>query len=343
MIVAKFGGTCITPQNLKKIKTVLTPHHKVVVVSAIGKTFDGDLKVTDLLYRLHDELPDTSAFLKVSKKYTDLVNKYCIDIDIDRLLFDCLEDIKTKNQLDNTVSKGEELSSKIVAKYLGFEHLEAEELLTFSNGKFLLKPTVKKIQTAYEGSNGVVVAGFYGGELSQRRVFSRGGSDITGAIFANAMDASIYENWTDVDGFHIANPRVVCGAKRVNCISYNEMKLLSLSGATVLHHDSVYPTEIKGIPIHIRNIYNPESSGTLVTAQSGVGQVLGIFSSVKNRNSHFTKIVFSCDLNSVLQKTIYSIEQHKIEIYSLCTSCNTVEIETQKSVQDILCQTFKFC
>jgi aspartate kinase len=327
MIVAKFGGTCITPRNLKKVKNVVTTQHKAIVVSAIGKNFDKDTKVTDLLFQLHRKLPDTRTFSQIADKYRQLVRVNHINVDIDAILENTITDIVQQNSLDNTVSKGEEMSAKIVAAHLNLPYIEIEQLIVFSKGRLLLSRSAANIRRALADVPSCVIAGFYGSEQGMRKVFGRGGSDITGAVVANAVGASVYENWTDVDGFFVANPRTIPHPPLVHCLSYPEMYLLAKLGATVLHPDSVRPTQVAGIPIHVRNIYNPDGCGTLVTTQSGKGQILGVFEK-RDGNSISTDILFTSQLNDVVNLLLYSACTAHAEILSLTTHGEVLTVHT---------------
>ena len=306
MIVAKFGGTAITPNNLHFVKNIITHHHGAVVVSAIGKQFDGDTKVTDLLKALHSRLPDTSLFDKIAFKYRSLVEQNDISIDINGILKDTIKNIVQQNYYENTLSKGEELSAKVVAAFLGWKYVSAESLFRFGSRRLLGKETSKNISSV-EGR--FVTGGFYGARKDGRRVlFPRGGSDISAGIVAAALDASVYENWTDVNGLCIADPTKVNGAETVRCVSYSDMRLLAQCGATVLHPDSVLPAARKAIPINIRNYFNTSDCGTVVCNDSLPNQVLGV-TAKRNGNLYCTTIVFTLP-HSVVAEAVYCMLKH---------------------------------
>ena len=274
MITAKFGGTSVTPRNLFHIKEILTPFHNCIVVSAIGKEHFADVKTTDLLreyYQTHSE----KVWQQIADKYRRLVEVNAIQVDVDELLHD------TKSRalafdMAYCTSLGEELSAKVVARYLNAQYVEAEQVVRFKGGKLQRGVTNANAQKAFQGLNLGVVGGFYGGTDSGRATFSRGGSDVTGAILAAALGSSLYENWTDVNGVCVANPARVHGVATIESMSYREMLLLARSGAEVLHPDAVAPVEKKGIPIKIGNFVNPFGASTLISQCPSQSKLLSI-------------------------------------------------------------------
>ena len=275
MITAKFGGTAVTPRNLIHLKRVLTPFHKCVVVSAVGKEYHSDVKTTDLLIAYYNN-PCDETWEKISDKYNRLVEVNGIDIDVKKLLLSARERATCYN-LQYCMSLGEELSARVTAAYLKASYLEAEQVVRFCDGKLDVEQTYRNIQSSVNGVDRVVVGGFYGGaEGGGRCTFSRGGSDVSGAIFAAATNSSLYENWTDVHGVCVANPMKVSDVETVESMSYGEMYLLSLAGAEVLHPDAVAPVEQMGIPIKIGNFFKPYGASTLVSHCPSVNKLLSI-------------------------------------------------------------------
>lgn len=263
MITAKFGGTAITPHNLVYLKKILTPNRKMVVVSAIGKSHPNDVKTTDLLanyYHTHNEL----IWQTIANRYRKLVDVNCIDVDIDQLLFDA-HGRATKFNLDYCVSLGEEMSAKVVAKYLGGVYIEAQDAVVFGKRKLNVKQTLSKLKNATRGVNLAVIGGFYGGNQSGRKTFSRGGSDITASLCALATNSSLCENWTDANGVCQGNPMEITGVKTLTHLSYEQMYTLAQAGATVLHPDAVKPLQTKAIPLVVGNFYNVDAPKTLVS------------------------------------------------------------------------------
>ena len=274
MITAKFGGTAVTPRNLTYLKQILTPYHKVVVVSAVGKEYKEDVKTTDLLREYYDTRREV-LWDKIADKYRRLVEVNGIAIDIDGLLSDA-KARATKFSVEYCMSLGEELSAKVVSSFLNAKYIEAEEVVRFNCGKCDYQLTYGNIRSVLDGVSLAVVGGFYGGQTQGRQTFSRGGSDVTGAIFAAATDSTLYENWTDVSGVCVANPVKVANVTTVESMSYGEMRLLSLAGAEVLHPDAVAPVEEMAIPIKIGNFFNPHGRSTLISCCPSVNKLLSI-------------------------------------------------------------------
>ena len=280
MITAKFGGTAITPRNLIHLKEIITPYHKCVVVSAVGKEYQNDTKTTDLLIEYYNK-PSDLVWDKIADKYRRLVEVNAIDIDVNKLLLDARNRATVYN-LQYCMSLGEELSARVVAAFLRARYLEAENVVRFENGSLDVENTYCSIQNSVKGADLTVVGGFYGGSACGRQTFSRGGSDVSGAIFAAATDSALYENWTDVSGVCVANPTLVADVETVASMSYGEMYLLSLAGAEVLHPDAVAPVESKGIPIKIGNFLKPYGNSTLVSPCPSVNKLLSIAEKVQD-------------------------------------------------------------
>lgn len=268
----------MTNINIDKIADIVTDNCAVVVVSAVGAISANDTKVTDLLAQLHDSLPCTDLWVDIASRYTAIVNQHCIDIDIESLLYSTISSIVAHNNYHYTISVGEQLSAKIMAKYLGRQYLEADKIVVFdNNGQLMFDQTLANIANIVQQNNTYVMGGFYGSNyIGQRMTFSRGGSDITGALVACALGADIYENWTDVCGLCSANPRHVDCVATVRYLSYNEMQILADCGVGVLNNYSIYPVRYRDIPINIRSIYNKFDCGTLVSSSSCGNQLLSV-------------------------------------------------------------------
>lgn len=274
MITAKFGGTSVTPRNLFHIKEILTPFHNCVVVSAIGKEHFSDVKTTDLLRDYFQSRADTT-WQQIADKYRRMVEVNAIDVDVEALLAEA-KSRALAFDVAYCMSLGEELSAKVVARYLNAQYVEAEQVVRFRRGKLLTQASYANAQKAFCGLNLGVIGGFYGGTEGGRDTFPRGGSDVTGAIIAAATHSTLYENWTDVNGVCVANPTRVHGVDTVESMSYREMLLLSRSGAEVLHPDAVAPVEALGIPIKIGNFFNPHGASTLISHCPSQSKLLSI-------------------------------------------------------------------
>ncbi|MCD8286735.1 MAG: aspartate kinase [Clostridia bacterium] len=269
--VCKFGGTSMADGNIiTRVKWIVDsdPARKYIVVSAPGKRYSKDTKVTDLLYKCHSDLRAgkhiAESFALVRARYNSIVRELNLNIDFDHVLDETEARIEAENSEDFTASRGEYLCARLVAEVLGAKFVDAEDVILFGeNGQTDDSATDKAIRAAVEGANLVVFPGFYGRTQEGKvKTFSRGGSDITGAIVARAVGASVYENWTDVSGFLACDPRIVDSPKRIKSISYKELRELSYMGANVLHSESIFPVRSAGIPVQIKNTFRPQDEGT---------------------------------------------------------------------------------
>lgn len=255
--------------NVKKIIDG-DKERKFVVVSAPGKRYSGDVKVTDLLYNCYNELISVGkckkAFAQVRARFASVVKELNIDFDIRAVLDETEKRIESEKSEDFTASRGEYLSARIVAEVLGAKFIDAENVIFFDeNGALDGAKSYKAIAEAVQGASRAVFPGFYGkGANGKVKTFSRGGSDISGAIVARAVNASLYENWTDVSGFLACDPRIVDSPKRIKSISYKELRELSYMGANVLHSESIFPVRRANIPIQIKNTFRPDDEGTAI-------------------------------------------------------------------------------
>ncbi len=276
MKVAKFGGSsAASAEQIKKIENIVnaSKNRKVVVVSAPGKRFDKDVKVTDLLYACHSSREQNFAyeehFQTLSDRFLELEKDLNVDINMKAELNIIKKRLDEGTTADYMASRGEYLNAKLIAAYLGRDFIDTQGLIIFNHKRKLMeKETNKALSEALSNTEGAVLPGFYGSnEEGEIVTFSRGGSDVTGAVVARALKAKVYENWTDVSGFLMADPRIVNNPKSIEQISYKELRELSYMGASVLHEDAIYPAKMAGIPINIRNTNKPEDQGTMITAE----------------------------------------------------------------------------
>ena len=243
---------------------------KFIVVSAPGKRYSGDVKVTDSLLKCHSEVMCggnvKAAFAAVRARFVSLVRELNIAFDINSVLDETEALIESERSEDFTASRGEYLSARIMAAVLGASFIDAKDVIFFDeNGALDGEKSYKAVADALKDCNRAVFPGFYGCGVDGRvKTFSRGGSDISGAIVARAVNASLYENWTDVSGFLACDPRIVDSPKRIKTISYKELRELSYMGANVLHADSIFPVRSANIPIQIKNTFRPEDEGTSI-------------------------------------------------------------------------------
>ena len=280
-VVAKFGGSSLSDATqFQKVRDILRmdPRRVYVVPSAPGRRFDGDDKVTDLLYRvcrLRKENGDwRETFARVEARYLEIARELDLQLDLRAELEGICAQIEEGANEDYCASRGEYLNGLLLADYLHFAFLDPKEYIFFTpDGAFDSEKTNSILAKKLEKMPNAVVPGFYGSMPDGSiRTFSRGGSDITGAIVARAAYAELYENWTDVSGFLMADPRVVRDAKPIHNITYRELRELSYMGATVLHEDSVFPVHRAGIPTNIRNTNHPEHRGTMINHVATEGE-----------------------------------------------------------------------
>jgi len=273
VIVAKFGGTSLADaEQFRKVKEIIlsNPDRRAVVASAPGKRFKEDTKVTDLLiqcYEIAKRGEDFEACLQeIKHRFLDIIQDLNIDFDLDSEIEIIHNRLIDNTNLDYVSSRGEYLNSRILATYLGFTFVDPEDAVCFDeNGNYDDILTNRTMTAALKPLENAVIAGFYGSDLHGNiHTFSRGGSDITGSIVAQAIRASVYENWTDVSGLLAADPTIVDKPKTVDYLTFHELRTLSYMGASVLHADSVLPVLDHGISINIKNTNRPEDVGTMI-------------------------------------------------------------------------------
>lgn len=271
--VVKFGGSSLaSAEQFKKAGDIIRADEgrRYVVPSAPGKRFSSDIKVTDMLYRCYSLAEKDEDFTKIlgmiKARYNEIIEGIGLQMTLD-YEFDVIQaQFQAKVGKEYAASRGEFLNGIIMARYLGYEFIDAADVILFDdNGVFLEDETHEKLGKRLEHSECAVIPGFYGAtKEGVVKTFSRGGSDVTGSIVARAIHASMYENWTDVSGFLVADPRIVKEPQIIDVITYKELRELSYMGATVLHEDAIFPVRREGIPINIRNTNHPEAPGTMI-------------------------------------------------------------------------------
>ena len=271
--VVKFGGSSLANSDqFRKVGEIIRSEEsrRYVVPSAPGKRFPEDTKVTDLLYACYNKAAageDFSRELKeISDRYYEIIRGLELPLSLEEEFQQIEKDFKAQAGTDYAASRGEFLNGKIMAAYLGFEFIDAASVIRFDkNGNFDADKTDSLLAKRLAKCERAVIPGFYGAmEDGMVKTFSRGGSDITGSLVAKAVHADLYENWTDVSGFLVTDPRIVDDPAVIETITYRELRELSYMGATVLHEDAIFPVQKEGIPINIRNTNRPEDKGTLI-------------------------------------------------------------------------------
>ena len=274
--VAKFGGSSVADAlQIGKIKNIIEndPDIHYVVVSAPGKRFSDDSKVTDLLYlckaHIEHNLPYQQIFQVICDRFMAVEVNLGVNVGLKEEFEEIRKNLEAGASADYIASRGEHLNAMLIAAYLGFDFVDSSRIVRFDEkGRFMEDLTNKAIAEELKHHERAVIPGFYGAKVDGTiKTFSRGGSDITGALVARAVGADVYENWTDVSGFLMADPRIVKDPKPISTVSYKELRELSYMGASVLHEDAIYPARIANIPINIRNTNEPENPGTMITSE----------------------------------------------------------------------------
>lgn len=273
--VVKFGGSSLADANqFRKVAAIIKSDdkRKYVVPSAPGKRFSDDIKITDMLYKCCElagsGIDFSESFETIKERYNGIISELGIDMSLDEDFGLIAQELKNRPARDFAASRGEYLNGKVLANFLGFNFVDAADVIIFdTKGVLLLDETVKAVREKLNGLDNAVIPGFYGRTTEGViKTFSRGGSDVTGSIIANAVKADIYENWTDVSGFLIADPRIVENPDVIEVITYRELRELAYMGASVLHEDAIFPVRSAGIPINIRNTNRPEDPGTMIVS-----------------------------------------------------------------------------
>lgn len=274
--VAKFGGSSVADAiQLSKVKGIIEADtdRRYVVVSAPGKRFSEDNKMTDLLYlcktHIEHNVPYDQVFQVICDRFRAMEMNLGVDVNLEMEFTKIREKLESGASADYIASRGEYLSAVLTAAYLGYDFVDAAGLVQFDEkGRFLDQATNEALAKALAEHERAVIPGFFGtypdGSI---KTFSRGGSDITGSLVAKAVKAEIYENWTDVPGFLVADPRIVKNPEPIKTVSYQELRELSYMGASVLHEDAVYPVREENIPINIRNTNDPKHPGTIILSE----------------------------------------------------------------------------
>ncbi len=289
LIVAKFGGTsCANTRQFRKVLGIIhsDPRHRVIVASAPGRRFPEDTKVTDMLIECH-ELACMGGSIEhlrnqIADRFREISKGFNLQINLEEILDDACRKIKQMaaegGAVDYAESRGEAIIGPIVAEMLGATYIDALEVIHFDRRGQVTAESYRRIAQRCAGDGLYVISGFYGlGFDGNVKTFSRGGSDVTGAIVASALDASIYDNWTDVPGVLMTDPRIVPRATTISEITYRELREMAYAGANVLHAETVFPVQEKGIPIHVRNTNDPEHPGTWIVAErNSDSSIIGI-------------------------------------------------------------------
>lgn len=344
--VCKFGGTSMADGHvMNKVKNIIDsdPDRRFVVVSAPGKRFSGDIKVTDLLYKCYDEVEKTGtckqAFAAVRTRFEGIVKELNLDFDIKTILDQTQKRIDEEKSADFTASRGEYLSAQVMAKLLGAKFIDSEDVVFFNDkGKLDGDKTYKAVNAAIGDAKTAVFPGFYGKDVCGKvKTFSRGGSDISGAIIARAVNASVYENWTDVSGFMACDPRIVNGAKSIKTVSYMELRELSYMGANVLHSESIFPVRRANIPIVIKNTFRPEDEGTSILPVAHYKPSGNVVTGIAGKKNFTVIFIEKSHMNSevgFVRKVLSVLERFGVSIEHIPTGIDTMSVVIETAQLD---------
>lgn len=352
--VVKFGGSSLADSNqFKKVKAIIEADssRSIVVVSALGKRNKQDHKITDLLYltgaHLKYGVDANQVFNIVKERYYEVKNDLNLDVYLEQE-FSQIEDNFSKNiDEEYLVSRGEYLAAKLMASFLGYTFVDAKDLIFFDyDGKINENKTYEALQDILKTTKRIVVPGFYGSYPDGKiHLLSRGGSDVTGSILAKASEASIYENWTDVSGFLVTDPRIVSEPKQIKEISYEELRELSYMGANVLHEDTIFPVQELEIPINVKNTNCPLDPGTIITSNpSDKSQIITGIAGKKDyvsitilKKQKTPKLTVIKQVLDVLVKYNVNVEHmpSSIDSFSLIISSNEINKRLYEVVAEI--------
>ncbi len=340
--VVKFGGSSLaSAEQFEKVGDIIheDENRRYVVPSAPGKRFSSDVKVTDMLYACYETAEKGESFAEqladIKARYQEIIDGLDLNFSLDNDFEMIEENFRIKAGSDYAASRGEFLNGKIMAAYLGFEFVDATEVVRFDdNGAFDDKETDRLLREKLESMHTAVIPGFYGAKADGTVVtFSRGGSDITGSLVALAVHADLYENWTDVSGFLIADPRIVKNPKSIETITYKELRELSYMGASVLHEDAIFPVRKAGIPINIRNTNAPEDKGTLIV-ESTCRQPKYTITGIAGTDGFAAITIEKAMMNSEIgfcRKVLQVFEDNGVSIEHMPSGIDTMTIFVNKS------------
>lgn len=336
--VLKFGGSSLADaEQFKKVAAIIKsqPERRYVVASAPGKRFSDDIKVTDMLYDCYKLVKQNKdiedAFGKIEDRYNGIIKDLGIDFCLNKEFEKIKSAIVHHAGRDYIASRGEYLNSMILAAFIGYDFIDAEDGIFFKeNGTLDTEKTNEELSAILKKHERAVIPGFYGSMPNGTiKTFSRGGSDITGSIVARAIKADIYENWTDVSGMLMADPRCVENPKVIETITYSELRELSYMGATVMHEDAIFPVREMGIPINIRNTNAPEDSGTMIVPSVSSNKVDTVITGVAGKKG-FSVIAIEKDMmNSEVgfgRRVLEVLENHELCFEHLPSGIDTMSV-----------------
>ena len=346
--VVKFGGSSLaSAEQFKKVGDIIRkdPSRRYVVPSAPGKRFSDDTKVTDMLYSCYaaavKEKKFTELLDKIKERYQEIIDGLGLDFSLDED-FDIIRvNFSKKIGRDYAASRGEYLNGKVMAAYLGFEFVDAAEVIRFNDdGTFNDALTNELLSARLADMENAVIPGFYGAKEDGTVVtFSRGGSDVSGSLVALAVNADLYENWTDVSGFLIADPRIVKKPKSIETITYKELRELSYMGASVLHEEAIFPVKEANIPIHILNTNRPQDAGTIIQEHNNYVNPYAI-TGIAGKTDFLSIYIYKKHMSNeigFIRKVLSILEAYHISVEHIPSGIDSFSIVvSKKDIEDSL-------
>ncbi len=347
--VAKFGGSSVADAiQMKKVKDIIEadPERRFIVVSAPGKRFAEDSKLTDLLYlcktHIEHNVPFNQVYQVICDRFKVMVINLGLNLDLEPYFKEIQKELENGASNDYIASRGEFLSAVITAEYLGFDFVDPKDFIKFDiHGKFMPEETNEALSAELAKHEYAVLPGFYGAKPDGSiKTFSRGGSDITGSLVARAVGATVYENWTDVSGFLMADPRIIENAKPISRVTYKELRELSYMGASVLHDEAIFPVKEAKIPINIRNTNEPEHPGTVIVDGDNYEDKEEVITGISGRKGFTVIAIYKDNMNSevgYVKRLLTVLENYNISFEHLPSGIDTVSVViSTKKLEGIL-------
>ena len=340
--VAKFGGTSLADASqMRKVKAIVEsdPDRRFVVPSAPGKRTPDDRKITDLLYLCHahaqQNIPFTDVFKLIADRYLQIVADLGLKLDLAGPLRETQGQIAGRaaagGSADYAASRGEYFNGLIMAALLDYTFVDAADVIFFNTaGQLDAEKTQRVLSAKLASVKNAVVPGFYGTDVrGQVKTFSRGGSDVSGAIVARGANADVYENWTDVSGMLMADPRIVRDPKPIKFVTYRELRELAYMGATVLHDEAIFPVRQAGIPVNVRNTNKPEDPGTMIVKDADPGTPVGTITGIAGRKDFSVIAIEKALMNSETgfgRRLLSVLEGNGISFEHMPTGIDTMSV-----------------
>ena len=338
MLTLKFGGTSMADANaILKVKAIIESDEtrKYIVVSAPGKRNKNDIKITDTLYKCYEDVVKTGScserFALIKDRFSEIEKDLNLDMDIKSILDRTEQEIVAEKSADFTASRGEYLSAMVMANLLKADFVDAGDVIRFdSKGRLNDEYTDDMTRTRLESCEYAVIPGFYGRDYKGKiKTFSRGGSDITGSIVARGVRADLYENWTDVSGFLVCDPRIVDNPKTIKQLTYKELRELSYMGASVLHSEAIFPVMKRRIPINIKNTFRPEDAGTMIVPSEMYTDSDSIITGIAGKKDFTVIFLEKSRMNSevgFIRRVLSVVEHYGVGVEHLPSGIDTLSI-----------------